>query len=567
MEGRRLTTGRPLANVSRVSSGMEPEFAAWLYGSDPNIRQVYAVAPASAEHDPLERPRLVVVRTDLDEPREIDPGSSDSSTFPPHLWEVPEPALSAARAGALQPPAGFETDRWQLVEPPATRPPIMRVERIELQNVRCFESIDLTLQPGFTLLIGNNGAGKTTVLDALAHCFRQIVRTLATEAESGHDLLTREDIRLAAVSRGQTTTNEPRYPARVQITASAYGVALDDECGWKASLEHTGTILVGTGKSISPLDVLDFIRWSVATDHNTPLPVFAYYRASRTSAAAIALQEAPRNGQSRLSGYRGWERSNADLQRFEQWLERKELEQFQRGVKLGVLKAVKEATRKCLRSQGLDELAFDASLGALAARSRNGPSIPFSRQSAGVRNMFGLVVDLAVRCAMLNPHLGPEAAKQTAGVVLIDELDLHLHPTWQRHVIEDLRAAFPCVQFIVTTHSGLLVSSLRASEIVTLELDDDSGRITARTHDQPDQPDPRLATSSELYQEFFGVSSIFAQALGRTLDDYRYWARNPHRDEEHDVKVRQWRRELLDAGVPLPFEPVPRRPYDTDGDA
>lgn len=166
-----------------------------------------------------------------------------------------EAALSAARAGALRPPAGFETDRWQLVEPTATRPPIIRLERVELQNVRCFELIDLTLQPGFTLIIGNNGAGKTTVLDALAHCFRQIVRTLATEAESGHDLLTREDIRLVAVSRGQTTTNEPRYPARVQLTGSAYGVALDEH-GWEASLDHAGGPLVGTGKPTSFLDVL-----------------------------------------------------------------------------------------------------------------------------------------------------------------------------------------------------------------------------------------------------------------------------------------------------------------------
>lgn len=208
-----MTTDRPLANVLRVPSGLEPKFAQWLYSSDPSILQVYAVAPASVEpDDPLARPRLVVVRADLDEPRKIAPAASDSSTFPPHLWEVPEPALSAARAGALQPPVGFEIDGWQLVERPATRPPIIRLERIELQNVRCFELIDLPLQPGFTLLIGNNGAGKTTVLDALAHCFRQIVRNLATEAESGHDLLTREDIRVVAVSRGQTTT--PRHGPR-----------------------------------------------------------------------------------------------------------------------------------------------------------------------------------------------------------------------------------------------------------------------------------------------------------------------------------------------------------------
>jgi predicted ATP-binding protein involved in virulence len=75
-----------------------------------------------------------------------------------------------------------------------------------------------------------------------------------------------------------------------------------------------------------------------------------------------------------------------------------------------------------------------------------------------------MVADLAIKMVMLNPHFGAEALAKTDGVVLIDELDLHLHPKWQRRIVEDLRRAFPKVQFICTTHSPFIVQSLRSGE-------------------------------------------------------------------------------------------------------
>jgi predicted ATP-binding protein involved in virulence len=66
--------------------------------------------------------------------------------------------------------------------------------------------------------------------------------------------------------------------------------------------------------------------------------------------------------------------------------------------------------------------------------------------------------------AMLNPHLGQSVTQKTPGVVLIDEIDIHLHPNWQRRVVDDLRRAFPCVQFIATSHSPFIVQSLKSVE-------------------------------------------------------------------------------------------------------
>jgi predicted ATP-binding protein involved in virulence len=74
--------------------------------------------------------------------------------------------------------------------------------------------------------------------------------------------------------------------------------------------------------------------------------------------------------------------------------------------------------------------------------------------------MLATAADIAHRASTLNPHLGAQAARETPGLVLIDEVDLHLHPRWQRRVVGDLLKAFPLVQFVATTHSPFIIQSL-----------------------------------------------------------------------------------------------------------
>ena len=102
----------------------------------------------------------------------------------------------------------------------------------------------------------------------------------------------------------------------------------------------------------------------------------------------------------------------------------------------------------------------------------------FSNLSDGQRVMLTLIGDLARRAIALNPHLEKDVLKQTPGVVSIDELDLHLHPRWQRRVIHDLKNTFPKVQFIATTHSPQLVGEALPHEIRILE----DGAVTTPTH-------------------------------------------------------------------------------------
>ena len=90
--------------------------------------------------------------------------------------------------------------------------------------------------------------------------------------------------------------------------------------------------------------------------------------------------------------------------------------------------------------------------------------------SDGYRNVIKIVTDIATKMCILNPYLQGDTLKKTPGVVVIDELDLSLHPTWQRRIVRILKELFPKVQFICATHSPFIVQSLEDGELIVLDL-------------------------------------------------------------------------------------------------
>jgi predicted ATP-binding protein involved in virulence len=130
---------------------------------------------------------------------------------------------------------------------------------------------------------------------------------------------------------------------------------------------------------------------------------------------------------------------------------------------------VKAAVIGCV--EGAKDLFFDAEYGEVVVEMQTGLQ-PFSNLSDGQRCMLAMVGDMAQKAAKLNRQFGSEVLQRTQGVVLIDELDLHLHPRWQRRIIEDLRRAFPKMQFVCTTHSPFLIQSIRQGQLIQLDEQD-----------------------------------------------------------------------------------------------
>ncbi|MGM0706284.1 MAG: AAA family ATPase, partial [Bacteroidota bacterium] len=119
--------------------------------------------------------------------------------------------------------------------------------------------------------------------------------------------------------------------------------------------------------------------------------------------------------------------------------------------------------------EGATDLRYSPQREEVVVVFKNNEVYPLDYLSDGQRTTLTLVGDLATRMARLNPHLGEDALSATPGVVLIDELGLHLHPTWQRHIVQDLRRTFPQVQFITTTHSPQIISEVEPSALIHLK--------------------------------------------------------------------------------------------------
>ncbi|HLA34343.1 MAG TPA: AAA family ATPase, partial [Rhodocyclaceae bacterium] len=112
----------------------------------------------------------------------------------------------------------------------------------------------------------------------------------------------------------------------------------------------------------------------------------------------------------------------------------------------------------------IESARYSVKLKTIVLNYRNGQRRTFPELSDGYRNVVAIAADLAIKAAMLNPQLAEKALEFTPGIAMIDELDLHLHPKWQRRIVEDLRRTFPKLQFICTTHSPFLIQSLRCGD-------------------------------------------------------------------------------------------------------
>ena len=130
--------------------------------------------------------------------------------------------------------------------------------------------------------------------------------------------------------------------------------------------------------------------------------------------------------------------------------------------------AVQQAIDACLESTGFHDLYYNFDLNCFVINHPDVGEMIVDDLSDGFRSILSMVADLAYRMVCLNPQLGANAVVDTPGVVLIDEIDMHLHPLWQQTVLLDMQRAFPKVQFIVTTHSPQVLSSVPAESVRVL---------------------------------------------------------------------------------------------------
>jgi predicted ATP-binding protein involved in virulence len=273
------------------------------------------------------------------------------------------------------------------------------------------------------------------------------------------------DARLTRVESSGLPTLEASYPVQVR----AEGTVAGRRISWLRELKHSeGRTTHGGTKQIREL--ARHVETSLVDVRDPiPLPVISYYSAGR-----LWVQKRDKGKHrlgSRLDGYRAALEVASDPKLFEEWMAWRESDRIQRmaraadageglaGVSSPHLEAVQEAARTCL--EGARRFYYSASHQELRIELDDGTELPFDRLSDGQRTLVAMAADIAWRCAQLNPFHGRDAAHRTEGVVLVDEIELHLHPAWQRRVLSDLRRAFPRIQLVATTHSPQVIGAAR----------------------------------------------------------------------------------------------------------
>ncbi len=139
------------------------------------------------------------------------------------------------------------------------------------------------------------------------------------------------------------------------------------------------------------------------------------------------------------------------------------------------------------------------------------------------------------------------------GLVLIDEIDIHLHPSWQVNLIQALKVTFPRIQFVVTTHSPMILPGLRKDEIRRVRQNEQGSVVVEEVEESP-----AVMTGSELYEAFFGIDGLYPKDIGKSLQKYGYLTSNPYRSDEEEAEISRLRVDLQAYDVLPEWEPVAR---------
>lgn len=385
----------------------------------------------------------------------------------------------------------------------------MKLEKITLENFRCYQKLEIDLHANITVLAANNGQGKTSILDAVRIALWPFVSQFDLARTSYADpanTITIDDVRiLKSVEQkskvfGALDVMARQFPSSVSALGSHQSNLVNwqrfrdseakksqtkDDAGAKA-LKNNAKALQ---KSIRDLNVAP-----------KTLPVFGYYgtgrlwREKRLMGGKKGNTEKA-NEQIRTFAYQDCLDPASSFKQFQDWFTSAYLKVMEYQIKQledgatfievpdelrRPVKVVQDAVNAVLKPVGWQHLQYSEKYDkSLVLKHPDHGVMKISQLSDGIKNMLAMIADVAYRCVLLNGHLQDQAAKQSPGVVMIDEVDMHLHPQWQQTVIKALREAFPEIQFIVTTHSPQVLSTVAAESIRVIkhEVDSDTGEM------------------------------------------------------------------------------------------
>lgn len=344
----------------------------------------------------------------------------------------------------------------------------MIIKKIELQNFRCFENMSAEFNENLTVIVGNNGSGKSTLLDAISIA----IGTFLVPFSGGNSLtIAKDDVLNKSFDIGSVVELQPQYP--VEICAS--GIVNNNEISWKRSLNSDdGRTTIGNAKNI--INIGRDLQKRIQKGEKPLLPVLSYYGTGRLWAQKRERKVVTRATKfNRQMGYIDCLDAASNEKMMLKWFEKMTLQAATSGKLAPELLAVKSAICQCFAGiSGFEDIDVQFNLDTheldiiYLADDYNHKRYSMKHLSDGYKNTLSMIADIAYRMAVLNPWLLEDVLKETTGIILIDEIDLHLHPLWQQRIIMDLRHIFPKVQFIVSTHAPSIINSVSRGNLLIM---------------------------------------------------------------------------------------------------
>lgn len=349
----------------------------------------------------------------------------------------------------------------------------MYLEKLKLHNFRCYEKLEMDFNRQLTVLVGKNGSGKTTVLEAIAIALGTWF--VGFNIVNAKGINKRTDPLRKAYQIGATDDVQTQFPVEIE----AWGKIEESKeqiLHWKRELyTPTGTMTTKDAKEIVEY-AAEYQKAISEGRTDIYLPIVAYYGTGRLWDYHRQKRIDVFKVSSRTNGYIDCLDGTANVKLMMDWFQIMTINKYQRQEENlesnPELDTVYLAMEKCLTNlSGYSDVKIRYNMGTqeldvyYSEQDKQRMRIPLNQLSDGYKGMISLVADIAYRMATLNPQLGTEVLSKGDGVVLIDEVDLHLHPAWQQKVINNLMNIFPKVQFIVSTHAPAVISSVKTDKL------------------------------------------------------------------------------------------------------
>ena len=341
----------------------------------------------------------------------------------------------------------------------------MRIEKLVLENFRGFRSSSLCFDKKLTVFSGVNGAGKTNLLDTMAKMLSWVVSRTGSVNSAGQRIREDDITNGESLSKLEMICSNEGTQIYWRLVGVRKGHPKPEEKSMFEEINqyaHATQVLIANSKE------------------NVNLPLFVYYPVNR-NVDTISLKVNNKHKFGILEAYRNSLDSRTDSKMFFEWFRKREDLENEIWRDHQSLFADKtreypdpqiEAVRKAIYSvmPEFSELTVHRNPLNLYVH-KAGKRVKVDQLSGGEKNLLAMIGDLARRLSMANPTL--KNSLEGEGIVLIDEIDLHLHPKWQRMIVPQLLSVFPNCQFVISTHSPNVINQVLPESLILLEQNDD----------------------------------------------------------------------------------------------